>query len=167
MSGTTPGTGGSHYNPDEPRDWHGRWTTGGSSWRDTPLRDPSAAGRARTLLGHARIGAWQKGVLSDVAWPTPAEAARFSRLLTAWNAASGLDDAPFAAWFTRGLDIGPATRRRRRRPGPDHRPDDRGQHPAHRRHQGHRRRSLARDAEEVGRPGRRRNARLQDPRGLP
>ena len=114
MSGTTPGTGGSHYNPDEPRDWHGRWTTGGSSWRDTPLRDPGAAGRARTLLGHARVGAWQKGVLSDVAWPTPAEAARFSRLLTAWNAASGLDDAPFAAWFTRGLDIGPATRDRLR-----------------------------------------------------
>ena len=114
MSGTTPGTGGSHYNPDEPRDWHGRWTTGGSSWRDTPLRDPSAAGRARTLLGHARVGAWQKGVLSDVAWPTPAEAARFSRLLTAWNAASGLDDAPFAEWFTRGLDIGPATRDRLR-----------------------------------------------------
>jgi len=114
MSGTTPGTGGSHYNPDEPRDWHGRWTTGGSSWRDTPLRDPGAAGRARTLLGHARVGAWQKGVLSDVAWPTPAEAARFSRLLTAWNAASGLDDAPFAEWFTRGLDIGPATRRRLR-----------------------------------------------------
>jgi hypothetical protein len=96
MSGTTPGTGGSHYNPDEPRDWHGRWTTGGSSWRDTPLGDPGAAGRARTLLGHARVGAWQKGVLSDVAWPTPAEAARFSRLLAAWNAAplSGIPGPP-------------------------------------------------------------------------
>ena len=78
MSNFSLGNRESHYNPDEPRDWHGRGTTGGSSWRDNPPGDPSAAGRARTLLGHARVGAWQKGILSDVAWPTLAEAARFS-----------------------------------------------------------------------------------------
>jgi hypothetical protein len=108
------GNQGSRYNPNEPRDWHGRWTRGGSSWENNPLRNPGAVGRAHTLLGHARAGAWQKGVLRDFALPTPAEAKRFSRLLAVWNAASDLDDDSFREHFARGLDIGPATLRRLR-----------------------------------------------------
>jgi len=99
--------GGSSYNPDEPRDWHGRWTSDGSSWRNAPLRDPSRVGRADLLLGHGRFGVWQKGLMREFVLPTPAEAQRFSRLLTAWNAASDLDDETFRDLFTHGLDIPP------------------------------------------------------------
>ena len=106
--------GGSRYNPDEPRDWHGRWTSDGSSWRNTPLRDPSRVGRADLLLGHGRFGVWQKGLMREFVLPTPAEAQRFSRLLTAWNAASDLDDEAFRDLFTHGLDIAPATLHRLR-----------------------------------------------------
>ena len=47
----------SHYNPDEPRDSRGRWTSGGSDWRKNPLPNPSPTGRAHTLLGHALASA--------------------------------------------------------------------------------------------------------------
>jgi len=106
--------GGSRYNPDEPRDWHGRWTSDGSSWRNAPLSDPSRVGRADLLLGHGRFGAWQKGLIREFVLPTPAEAQRFSRLLTAWNAASDLDDETFRDLFIDGLDIAPATLHRLR-----------------------------------------------------
>ena len=104
--------GVSYYNPDEPRDRDGRWTGGGSSWRDNALPDPSRVGRADLLLGHGRFGAWQKGLIREFVLPTPAEAQRFSRLLTAWNAASDLDDETFRKLFIHGLDIAPATLRR-------------------------------------------------------
>jgi len=106
--------GGSRYNSDEPRDWHGRWTSDGSSWRNAPLSDPSRVGRADLLLGHGRFGAWQKGLIREFVLPTPAEAQRFSRLLTAWNAASDLDDETFRDLFIDGLDIAPATLHRLR-----------------------------------------------------
>jgi len=106
--------GVSHYNPDEPRDWHGRWTSDGSSWRNAPLSDPSRVGRADLLLGHGRFGAWQRGLIREFVLPTPAEAQRFSRLLTAWNAASDLDDETFRDLFIDGLDIAPATLHRLR-----------------------------------------------------
>ena len=106
--------GVSYYNPDEPRDRDGRWTSDGSSWRDNALPDPSRVGRADLLLGHARLGAWQKGLIREFVLPTPAEAQRFSRLLTAWNAASDLDDETFRKLFIHGLDIAPATLHRLR-----------------------------------------------------
>ena len=76
MSGSFLGTRTSHYNPDAPRDWHGRWTTGGSSWQNTPLHDPTAIGRARTFLGHGLAGAIQQGVIPDATYPTRAEGER-------------------------------------------------------------------------------------------
>jgi len=109
MSNFSLGNRESHYNPDEPRDWHGRWTGGGPSGENTPLGDLGAVGRASILLGHARAGAKQRGAFRAFKLPSQAEAERFARLLAAWNAASGLDDARFAEWFTRGLDIGPVT----------------------------------------------------------
>ncbi len=93
----------SHYNPDEARDALGRWTTSGSSWCDTLLRDPSPAGRAHTLLGHALLGAWQQRVIRAFNLPSAAEAQRFGGLLGAWNAAAHLDEASFRETFTRGL----------------------------------------------------------------
>ena len=68
MVGATSGNGG-HYNPDEPRDWHGRWTSGGSSGsasakakpihfghgENPPLDDLSAVGRATGLLVHTGV----------------------------------------------------------------------------------------------------------------
>jgi hypothetical protein len=65
-------------------------------------------------LGHGRFGAWQKGLIREFVLPTPAEARRFSRLLTAWNAASDLDDETFRDLFIHGLDIAPATLHRLR-----------------------------------------------------
>ena len=106
--------GVSYYNPDEPRDRDGRWTGGGSSWRDNALPDPSRVGRADLLLGHGRFGAWQKGLIREFVLPTPAEAQRFSRLLTAWNAVSDLDDETFRELFIHGLNIAPATLHRLR-----------------------------------------------------
>ncbi len=40
------------YNPDEPRDAHGRWTAG-SEYRQLPIPDASPVGRAGALLFHA------------------------------------------------------------------------------------------------------------------
>ena len=81
------------YNPDEPRDERGRWTSGGASSPDWPLRDPSPAGRAWTLLGHGMLP-------FSLQLPTQAEAERFSRMLAAWNAAEALDDQSFHDRFT-------------------------------------------------------------------
>jgi hypothetical protein len=78
------------------------------------LRNPSAIGRANTLLGHARAGAWQKGLIPEFHLPTQIEAGRFSQLLAAWNAASHLDDDSFHDHFTRGLVDNLATVRRLR-----------------------------------------------------
>ncbi len=93
-----------HYNPDEPRDEFGRWTTGGSSgkamptWshssQDWPLPNPSPVGRARTLLGHAIVGLYPEFTL-----PSDKEAKAFSQLLTAWNDANHLDDQTFHNLF--------------------------------------------------------------------
>ena len=114
MFGNIFGTRASHYNPDELRDWHGRWTTGGSSWRNNPLRDPSPVGRARTFLGHGLAGAFQQGVIRDVAYPTQAEGERFSRLLALWRMAAGIDDETFREHFARSLNIDPKTLHRLR-----------------------------------------------------
>ena len=84
------------YNPDEPRDERGRWTSGGASSPDWPLRDPSPAGRAWTLLGHGMLP-------FSLQLPTQAEAERFSRMLAAWNAAEALDDQSFHDRFTGAL----------------------------------------------------------------
>jgi len=105
----------SHYNPDEPRDGRGRWTTGGSSWRDNPLRNPGAVGRAHTLLGHALASARHQGIIRQFSLPTQAEAEGFARTLGAWNAAANLDHDSFHDLFTRGLVDKPATVSRLRR----------------------------------------------------
>jgi len=99
----------SHYNPDEPRDPHGRWTTGGSSWRANPVRRPEPAGRAHLLLGHAHASAWHQGLIREFKLPTDAEARRFARTLAAWNAASDLDPETFHETFTHDLVDKPAT----------------------------------------------------------
>jgi hypothetical protein len=99
----------SHYNPDEPRDPHGRWTTGGSSWRANPVRRPEPAGRAHLLLGHAHASAWHQGLIREFKLPTDAEAGRFARTLAAWNAASDLDPETFREHFTHGLVDKPVT----------------------------------------------------------
>ncbi len=99
----------SHYNPDEPRDPHGRWTTGGSSWRANPVRRPEPAGRAHLLLGHAHASAWHQGLIREFKLPTDAEAGQFARTLAAWNAASDLDPETFHETFTHDLVDKPAT----------------------------------------------------------
>ena len=114
MLNVSLGNGSSHYNPNEPRDERGRWTIGGSSWRDAPLHDSSAVGCADLLLGHARYGLWQKGLIREFHLPTEAEARRFSQVLAAWNAASQLDDERFRDCFTRDLVDDLATVRRMR-----------------------------------------------------
>jgi hypothetical protein len=114
MFGNIFGTRAAHFNPDEPRDWHGRWTSGGSSWRNNPLRDPSPVGRARTFLGHGLAGAFQQGVLREVAYPTQAAAERMSRLLAVWTLAASLDDETFGEHFANGLNLDPKTLRRLR-----------------------------------------------------
>ena len=113
MVGTAFG-GGSHYNPDEPRDWHGRWTSGGngstsarsrseSDLRERegqPLSDPGAAGRAADLLIHAGFHVrWAHG-FSDV---TRNMGERFARVLAAWNADRDLDNEAF---YHRYVDFG-------------------------------------------------------------
>ena len=70
-----------HFDPNQPRDPHGCWTAGGSSWRASLLSDPSPAERARILLKHARVGALLKGDTSPIVWPTPDEAKRFGKLI--------------------------------------------------------------------------------------
>ena len=82
------------YNPNEPRDAHGRWTSGGISPTDWPLPNPSPVGRARTLLGHGIIGLYPRFTL-----PTMEEAERFARMLRAWTDASDLDDQSFHHLF--------------------------------------------------------------------
>jgi len=99
----------SHYNPDEPRDPHGRWTTGGSSWRANPVRRPEPAGRAHLLLGHAHASAWHQGLIREFKLPTDAEAGQFARTLRTWNAASHLDPETFRETFIHGLVDKPAT----------------------------------------------------------
>jgi hypothetical protein len=71
MSTVSQSNTNSHYNPDEPRDERGRWTTGGSSWRANPVRRPSPAGRAHLLLGHALASAWHQGLIRQFKLPTP------------------------------------------------------------------------------------------------
>ncbi len=109
MSSASSGNTNSHYNPDEPRDERGRWTTGGSSWRVNPLRNPSPAGCAHTLLGHALASAWHQGLIREFKLPTQDEADRFARTLAAWNAAADFDPTTFRERFTRGLVDHPAT----------------------------------------------------------
>jgi hypothetical protein len=109
MSTVSSGKTNSHYNPDEPRDERGRWTTGGSSWRANPVRRPGPAGRAHLLLGHALTSAWHQGLIREFKLPTEDEAGRFARTLRTWNAASDLDPETFRENFTRGLVDKPAT----------------------------------------------------------
>ena len=93
----------SHFNPAEPRGPDGRWICDGSDWRDDLLKYPSPFGRARTLLGYTRTGAFLTGILPDFDLPTETEAQRFSHLLAAWNAAADLDDDAFRDRFIGGL----------------------------------------------------------------
>ena len=109
----------SHYNPDEPRDPHGRWTTGGSSWRANPVRRPEPAGRAHLLLGHAHASAWHQGLIREFKLPTDAEAGQFARTLRTWNAASDLDPETFREHFTHGLVDKPVTVARLRQAAAD------------------------------------------------
>ena len=108
------GTGRSHYNPDEARDWRGRWTSSGDAWEKEPLRDPSPIGRANTLLGHSMGRLHCAGLNRSYTLPTPAEAESFSRTLRAWNAATGLDDQAFHDLFTKPFVSALATTRRLR-----------------------------------------------------
>ena len=109
MSSASSNNTNARYNPEEPRDGRGRWTTGGSSWRDNPVRRPSPAGRAHLLLGHALASAWHQGLIPEFKLPTEAEAGRFARTLRTWNAASDLAPETFRETFTHGLVDRPAT----------------------------------------------------------
>jgi hypothetical protein len=106
------------YNPDEPRDERGRWTTGGTPlgpgwswstrgqggrdptpaqrgpWRDRPLFDKSPAGRAEALLGHAYLSLPQR-LRSRFPFGDKTMAGRLGGLLPRWNGAARLDDATF------------------------------------------------------------------------
>ena len=96
---------GSHYNPNEPRDPHGRWTGGGSGssaakakllrfgygW-DAPLPDVSAAGRATSLLVYVSTQLKRAYDFPDV---TRTMGKRFAPVLAAWNADSRLNDDAF------------------------------------------------------------------------
>jgi hypothetical protein len=119
MSTVSSSNTNSHYNPDEPRDERGRWTTGGSSWRANPVRRPEPAGRAHLLLGHALASAWHQGLIREFKLPTDAEAEQFARTLRTWNAAADLDPETFHETFTHGLVDKPATVARLRQAAAD------------------------------------------------
>ncbi|HVJ52168.1 MAG TPA: hypothetical protein VM689_06890 [Aliidongia sp.] len=102
--------GGDHFNPDEPRDERGRWTSSGltstkpirpAAWRARPLLDGSAAGRAQALLHHTLLSLpdrlRRRFPLDDQSAP-----ARLGKLLGRWADASGLDDETFRARFLQG-----------------------------------------------------------------
>ena len=114
MVGSMVGNGG-HYNPNEPRDWHGRWTSGGDGsphlkakpihyghGENPPLPGLSAAGRATSLLFHTGVQLkWAHG-FPDV---THKMGERFASVLAAWNADSGLDHRTFYDRYV-GFDAG-------------------------------------------------------------
>jgi hypothetical protein len=116
MAGVGSSVSNSHYNPDEPRDQLGRWTTGGSSGKtlstrarqsqDWPLPNPSPVGRARTLLGRGIVGLYPAFTL-----PSDKESKAFCQLLKAWNDADHLDDQTFHDLFVGDKLASPATTR--------------------------------------------------------
>ena len=106
------------YNPDEPRDWRGRWTTSSASGspsssgptrtqsphhfghgKNPPLPDLSEIGRATSLLVHASFQLKWAHRFPDV---TRKIGERFAPVLAAWKADAGLSDNAF---FHRYLDF--------------------------------------------------------------
>jgi hypothetical protein len=96
--GVFEGGGKTGYNPDEPRDERGRWTSGGASWRGKSLVDRSPAGRAAALAGYAYVQLPDR-LRRRAGWPDQAATARLARLIQSWNAAGRLDDADFRDRF--------------------------------------------------------------------
>ncbi|HVJ51374.1 MAG TPA: Tox-REase-5 domain-containing protein [Aliidongia sp.] len=96
--GVLDGEGKTGYNPDEPRDERGRWTSGGASWRSKGLVDRGPAGRAAALAGYAYVQLPDR-LRRRAGWPDQAATARLARLIQSWNAAGRLDDADFRDRF--------------------------------------------------------------------
>jgi len=117
VSSAFSGTANNHYNPDEPRDWHGRWTTGDAAFPTSPrsrsphhfghgknpsLPDLSPAGRATSLLVHTGVQLKWTHRFPDVTHKT---GERFASVLAAWNADAGLSDDAFFHRYL-GFDAG-------------------------------------------------------------
>src|ERR1700735_5524485 len=86
---------GSGFNPDEPRDEHGRWTGGGAlPWQDNKLKDRSALGRAAVLAGYAYVHLPDR-VGPRTGWPDETASARLARLIGSWNDAGDIHDDAF------------------------------------------------------------------------
>jgi hypothetical protein len=87
--------GTSHFNPDEPRDWHGRWTSGGD---DAPMDDASDLGRAEAALACLDRALAVTG--QRVAYRGRKQAAAcLARLLTPYMLSAGLSDDDFYGAF--------------------------------------------------------------------
>ncbi len=87
------------FDPDEPRDAHGRWTDSGTvpiniGRRRKPLFDKSREGRAHALIMHALLAAPPKFRRAPD-WATPSWGDRFEDLITRWNDAATLTDPAF------------------------------------------------------------------------
>jgi hypothetical protein len=104
------GGNGVGFNPDEPRDAHGRWTGSGSpSWQDKNLTDRSPAGRATALARHAYLSLPDR-LRHRSRWPDERETSQLAGLVQSWNAARSLDDDEFRARYLGGWVSLEATR---------------------------------------------------------
>lgn len=112
MAATGLGCGAGHYNPDEPRDWHGRWTGGGAGCgpgkanrtrlgpgngeRTGPAPAHSVFERTKAILDHAtrelEASFSHAFRLPD---PKPELIERYQHLFDAWSRANALDDKTF------------------------------------------------------------------------
>lgn len=102
MSEGFRGGGGRGFNPDEPRDAHGRWVASGgtpaarSSWRHKPLGSTTRAERAAALLRHSFLSLPDR-LRTRFAHSDPATIDHLSELMRLWSRADLLDDELFHA----------------------------------------------------------------------
>ncbi len=102
------------FNPDEPRDARGRWTSDGtmpaaSGWRAKPLQDKSPAGRARVLVMHALLSAPAR-FRRVPGWSDADSGNQLEALIDSWNEEAQLGDSIFRDRFL-GSDVSLSTTR--------------------------------------------------------
>jgi hypothetical protein len=98
---------GRGYNPDEPRDERGRWTSSGllmpndnGGWSTRPLR-ASVKERAGLLANHTYLSLPPR-LRRDWGWDNSTTTDALSRLLPVWSRAEPLSDADFRERYLRG-----------------------------------------------------------------